>query len=150
MDYSNSEVMSCCQSLMLVRLNCAADPLRLVRKQSRWNQRGSRNGRLTCKFIEVLDCACRQIRWVLPANNLLIHYSHLCSYRALLWRGRPPTPLVASSYWALPGLLRLSTDILSWLWQHEQCRSGGRTTLIQTKSQLWFSTLKCLHTTHTR
>lgn len=43
---------------MLVRLNYAAETLRLVRKQPRWNQRGSQNGRLTCKFIEVLDCAC--------------------------------------------------------------------------------------------
>lgn len=43
---------------MLVRLDYAADPLRLVRKQPRRNQRLSQNGRLTCKFIEVLDCAC--------------------------------------------------------------------------------------------
>lgn len=85
---------------------------------------------------------------MLPANNLLTTLRILVPTRALLWRGKPPTPPVASSDWSLRGSLRLLIDILSWVWRHDQCRSGGRETVIQTKSPLWFSTLKWLYTTH--
>lgn len=91
----------------------------------------------------------RQVNRVLPADNLLATLHILVPTRALLWSGKPPIPLVASSYWFLPGFLRLLIDILSWVWQHDQCRSGGKETLIQTKSLLWFSTLKWLYTTQT-
>lgn len=108
--------------------------------------------RLTYKLIEVLDYTClevdRLIVWCLQ-RNLLTTLHVLVPTRALLWRGKPPTPLVASSYWSLSGFMRLLIDILSWVWQHDQCGSGGRETSIQTKSLLWFSTLKWLYSTHT-
>lgn len=91
----------------------------------------------------------RQINCMFPASNLLTTLHVLVPTRALLRRGKPPTLLVASSYQSLPGSLRLLIDSLSWVWQHDQCRNGGRETLIQTKSPLWFSTLKWLYTTHT-
>lgn len=89
--------------------------------------------RLTCKLSAVLDNACLEVDrlnvWCLQ-KNLLITLHILVPTTALLWRGKPPTPLVASKYLSLPGFMRLLIDILSWVWQHDQCRSGGRETLI--------------------
>lgn len=86
---------------------------------------------------------------LLPANNLLTTLHSLVPTMALLWRREPSTPAVLSSYRSPPGSLRLLIDILSCVWQHDQWRSGGRETLLQTKSPVWFSTLKWLYTTHT-
>lgn len=73
----------------------------------------------------------RQMKCVLPANNLLATLHILFHTKALLWRGKLATPLVARTYQSLPGFL---VDTSFGVWQHDQCRSDDRKTCIQTKS----------------
>lgn len=70
------------------------------------------------------------MKYVLPANNLLTTLHILFHTKALLWKGKRATPLVASTYQSLPGFL---VDTLSGVWQHDQCRSDDREACIQTK-----------------
>lgn len=52
----------------------------------------------------------RQIKCVLPANNLRTSVHILFHTKALLWREKLATPLVARTYQSLLGFLRLLVD----------------------------------------
>lgn len=52
----------------------------------------------------------RQIKCVLPANNLRTSLHILFHTKALLWREKLATPLVARTYQSLLGFLRLLVD----------------------------------------